>query len=110
MLNSLDALAGLPGETEVHCAHEYTLSNIRFALACEPDNAKLQAWRDEATDLRARQVPTLPTTIAHERAVNPFLRAGERSVQATLAEQLHESVPDRLAAFTLMREWKNRFR
>jgi hydroxyacylglutathione hydrolase len=55
-------------------------------------------------------VPTLPTTIAHERAVNPFLRAGERSVQATLAEQLHESVPDRLAAFTLMREWKNRFR
>jgi hydroxyacylglutathione hydrolase len=110
MLTSLDSLAALPGDTEVHCAHEYTLSNIRFALACEPDNAKLQAWRDEATALRARQVPTLPTTIAHERAVNPFLRAGEASVQATLADQLHESVPDRLAAFTLMREWKNRFR
>jgi len=110
MLKSLDALAALPGETEVHCAHEYTLSNIRFALACEPDNAKLQAWRDEATALREQDVPTLPTTIAHERAVNPFLRAGEPAVQATLADQLHESVPDRLTAFTLMREWKNRFR
>ncbi|MGE8332199.1 MAG: hydroxyacylglutathione hydrolase C-terminal domain-containing protein, partial [Paraburkholderia nemoris] len=89
---------------------EYTLSNIRFALACEPGNDELQAWRDKATELRARDVPTLPTTIAHERAVNPFLRAGDPAVQASLREQLHEAVPDRLTAFTLMREWKNRFR
>jgi hydroxyacylglutathione hydrolase len=110
MLASLDALAALPGATEVHCAHEYTLSNIRFALACEPANAELQAWRDKASELRARGVPTLPTTIAHERAVNPFLRADNPAVQASLQEQLHEKVPDRLTAFTLMREWKNRFR
>jgi hydroxyacylglutathione hydrolase len=110
MLTSLDALAALPGATEVHCAHEYTLSNIRFALACEPDNAELQAWRDKATELRARHVPTLPTTIAHERAVNPFLRVGNPEVQATLRAELHEMVPDRLTAFALMREWKNRFR
>ncbi|CAB3715865.1 hydroxyacylglutathione hydrolase [Trinickia soli] len=110
MLASLDALAALPGETRVHCAHEYTLSNIRFALACDPDNERLQAWRDEASALRERSVPTLPTTIAHERAVNPFLRADDPAVRDTLAEQLHETVPDRLAAFTLMREWKNRFR
>ncbi|CAG4890611.1 hydroxyacylglutathione hydrolase [Paraburkholderia gardini] len=110
MLDSLDSLAALPGSTEVHCAHEYTLSNIRFALACDPDNRALQNWRDEAIALRARKMPTLPTTIAHERAVNPFLRTDDQAVQTTLAEQLHESVPDRLAAFTLMREWKNRFR
>ncbi|WP_027210929.1 hydroxyacylglutathione hydrolase [Burkholderia sp. WSM2232] len=110
MLASLDSLAALPGATHVHCAHEYTLSNIRFALACEPDNPELQAWRDKASDLRARNQPTLPTTIAHERAVNPFLRAGDPAVQATLQEALHEKVSDRLAAFTLMREWKNRFR
>ncbi|CAB3753589.1 hydroxyacylglutathione hydrolase [Paraburkholderia humisilvae] len=110
MLDSLDALAALPGATEVHCAHEYTLSNIRFALACEPGNAQLVAWRDEAAARRARNVPTLPTTIAHERAVNPFLRAGEPAIQAALADQLHETVPDRLTAFALMREWKNRFR
>jgi hydroxyacylglutathione hydrolase len=110
MLDSLDSLAALPGETQVHCAHEYTLSNIRFALACEPDNAQLQAWRDKAVALRERGVPTLPTTIAHERAVNPFLRSDNPAIQTTLAEQLHETVPDRLAAFALMREWKNRFR
>jgi hydroxyacylglutathione hydrolase len=110
MLASLDSLAALPGETQVHCAHEYTLSNIRFALACEPGNADLQAWRDQAADLRARNLPTLPTTIAHERAVNPFLRAGNPAVQAALQEQLQEKVSDRLGAFTLMREWKNRFR
>ena len=110
MLGSLDALAGLPGNTHVHCAHEYTLSNIRFALACDPGNADLRDWSREAAALRERGVPTLPTTIAHERAVNPFLRAGDAAVQAALAEALHEAVPDRLAAFAMMREWKNRFR
>jgi hydroxyacylglutathione hydrolase len=110
MLDSLDALAALPGNTQVHCAHEYTLSNIRFALACDPDNAALRDWGREAAALRERGVPTLPTTIAHERAVNPFLRAGDAAVQSALTEALHEAVPDRLAAFTMMREWKNRFR
>jgi hydroxyacylglutathione hydrolase len=110
MLASLDALAALPGETQVHCAHEYTLANIRFALACEPGNAELRAWQDEAAARRAREEPTLPTTIAHERAVNPFLRAQRDEIRATLAEQLHEKVPDKLTSFTLMREWKNRFR
>lgn len=109
MLDSLDSLAALPGSTQIHCAHEYTLSNIRFALACEPDNVQLRAWRDEAVALRERGMPTLPTTVAHERAVNPFLRADNPKIQNTLAEQLHETVPDRLAAFALMREWKNRF-
>jgi hydroxyacylglutathione hydrolase len=110
MLASLDALAALPGETQVHCAHEYTLSNIRFALACEPGNAELAAWRDEAAARRARNEPTLPTTIAHERAVNPFLRADSPEIRRTLADELHEEAADRLASFTLMREWKNRFR
>jgi hydroxyacylglutathione hydrolase len=110
MLASLDALAALPGETQVHCAHEYTLANIRFALACEPGNAELRAWQEEAAARRAREEPTLPTTIAHERAVNPFLRAQREEIRATLAEQLHEMVPDKLTSFTLMREWKNRFR
>jgi hydroxyacylglutathione hydrolase len=110
MLASLDELAALPDATQVHCAHEYTLSNIRFALACEPGNAELQAWRDKAVALRERGVPTLPTTIAHERATNPFLRADSPAIHATLVEQLHETVPDRLTAFTLLREWKNRFR
>jgi hydroxyacylglutathione hydrolase len=110
MLASLDALAALPGATRVHCTHEYTLSNIRFALEVDPDNAALAAWRDQAQALRARGEPTLPTTLAQELAVNPFLRAGEPAVQATLTARLHEMVSDRLSAFSLMRDWKNRYR
>src|SRR6195952_534334 len=74
MLNSLDALAALPDATLVHCAHEYTLSNIRFARAAEPDNVKLAEWQEKAQQLRAAGQPTLPTTLAHERQANPFLR------------------------------------
>jgi hydroxyacylglutathione hydrolase len=119
MLNSLDALAALPESTHVHCAHEYTLSNIRFALACEPDNAALQGWHRKASALRESGKPTLPTTIGHERQVNPFLRASEPSVRTHVlssAPAFHHATPahrdqtDRLAVFAAMREWKNVFR
>ena len=109
MLASLDRLAALDPATRVCCAHEYTLSNIEFALACEPDNAELIAWRDQARALRARGQPTVPTTIGQERQRNPFLRADRAQIRQRLAERLGTPVADRLAAFTLMREWKNRF-
>jgi len=110
MLASLDALAALPGATLVHCAHEYTLSNIRFARAADPANADLLAWQQKAEALRAQHLPTLPTTVAHERAVNPFLRVDDRRVQAALAAQFERPVIDRLDAFTLLRGWKDKFR
>jgi hydroxyacylglutathione hydrolase len=110
MLASLDALAALPDTTQVHCAHEYTLSNIRFARACEPASAALAQWQDDAAALRAAGKPTLPTTIAHEKAVNPFLRVDRPDVHATLAAQFARPVSDRLEAFTLMRGWKDKFR
>ncbi|WP_244815598.1 hydroxyacylglutathione hydrolase [Caballeronia sp. Lep1P3] len=110
MLASLDALAALPDTTDVHCAHEYTLSNIRFARACEPDNAALVRWDDEAHALRAAGKPTVPTTIRHEKAVNPFLRVERPAIQATLSSQFGEPVKGRLDAFRLMRGWKDTFR
>jgi hydroxyacylglutathione hydrolase len=110
MLSSLDALAALPEHTQVHCAHEYTLSNIRFARACEPDNAALLRWSDDAQALRAAGKPTLPTTIGHEKAVNPFLRADVPSIRATLSSQFGAPVLDRLQAFRMMRGWKDKFR
>ncbi|GAB7540341.1 hypothetical protein CS8_000010 [Cupriavidus sp. 8B] len=110
MLESLDRLAALPGETYVHCAHEYTLSNVKFALSCEPTNVQLQEWSREAESRRARGIPTLPTTIAQERAINPFLRVGEQPIQDRLTQQLGLAVQNRIDAFSLMREWKNNFR
>jgi hydroxyacylglutathione hydrolase len=74
MWTSLDTLRRLPPETTVYCGHEYTLANARFALTVEPGNAALQKRAEEVAALRAKSLPTLPTTIAAERAANPFLR------------------------------------
>ncbi|MBX9702148.1 MAG: hydroxyacylglutathione hydrolase [Acetobacteraceae bacterium] len=75
MFASLRALAALPDATLVCCGHEYTESNIRFALTVEPDNAALKAREAEARAQRAAGRFTVPTTLAQERATNPFLRA-----------------------------------
>jgi hydroxyacylglutathione hydrolase len=81
---ALQRLAALPPETRVYCGHEYTLANGRFALTVEPDNATLAERVAEVAAMRERGEPTLPTTIALERATNPFMRA--RSVEE-LAER-----------------------
>jgi hydroxyacylglutathione hydrolase len=109
MLASLDALAALPPATLVHCAHEYTLANIRFALTVEPRNAALaqRAERDGST--RARGVPTVPSTIGVEIATNPFLRCHVAEVRRAVAGDTADAV-DRTAIFALLRERKNLFR
>ena len=77
MFRSLAKLAALPAGTLVCCGHEYTLSNARFALTVEPDNAALRARAEQAEAQRAAGRFTVPTTMAEERAANPFLRAGD---------------------------------
>jgi len=71
----MQRLAALPPDTIVYCAHEYTQSNGRYALHVEPDNPALIERMHEVDALRARGEPTVPTTIALERATNPFMRA-----------------------------------
>ena len=75
MFSSLAAFAHLPDSTKVCCGHEYTLSNVRFALSVEPENAALQAYAVRAKAQRDGGQPTIPTTLGLERAVNPFVRA-----------------------------------
>lgn len=75
MFANMQRLAALPGETTVYCAHEYTQSNGRYALVAEPDNDALVARMAEVDAMRAQGLPTVPTTIALERATNPFMRA-----------------------------------
>jgi hydroxyacylglutathione hydrolase len=75
MYDNLQRLAALPGETKVYCAHEYTLSNGRFALSIDPGNVALQKRVQEVEVARAAGEPTVPTTIALERSTNPFMRA-----------------------------------
>ncbi|HWJ69960.1 MAG TPA: hydroxyacylglutathione hydrolase [Sphingobium sp.] len=76
MFDNMRRLAALPDETRVYCAHEYTLSNGRYALRAEPDNEAVRARLAQVEAMRARGEATVPTTIALERATNPFMRTG----------------------------------
>jgi hydroxyacylglutathione hydrolase len=109
MLASLDTLAALPANTRVCCAHEYTLGNLRFARAVEPDNAALAEYERKCQALRAAGAPTLPSNIGLERAINPFLR----SRAATVTQAVRTRAPsanDEVAVFAALRQWKNEFR
>ncbi|MGB7990526.1 MAG: hydroxyacylglutathione hydrolase [Candidatus Methylophosphatis roskildensis] len=107
MLASLSKLAALPGDTQVYCAHEYTQSNIRFALAVEPGNQRLIARSKQVNALRQAGLPSVPSTIETERETNPFLRAGESAVIASARARGADDSP--VAVFAALREWKNRY-
>ncbi|MEO8409582.1 MAG: hydroxyacylglutathione hydrolase [Propionivibrio sp.] len=105
---SLARLAALPDDTLVYCAHEYTESNLRFALAVEPGNKALRTRADEVAVARAKGQATVPFTLAGEQATNPFLRCGVPEVVAAARSQGAQSA-DPLAVFTALRAWKNNF-
>lgn len=114
MLASLQRLAALPDETRVCCAHEYTLSNLRFARTVEPGNAALAAYEQHCQRLRSEGKPTLPAQLASERAINPFLRCEQAEVQASVRDwqQAQSQAPatDLVTLFAGLRQWKNEFR
>jgi hydroxyacylglutathione hydrolase len=109
MWASLSALAALPSETRVYCGHEYTLANLRFALAVEPGSAELDARNRRDQTKRDRGEPTVPSTIGEERATNPFLRAHLPAVRAAAAAHAGRALADDVASFAALREWKNVF-
>lgn len=102
---SLQMLQTLPDATRIFCAHEYTQNNGRFALAVDPDNLALQAKMAVVADLRAKQCPTVPSTMLEERATNPFLRADDARVQKNMG--LFGKSP--FEVFTALRAMKDRF-
>lgn len=108
MADSLARLTALADETAVYCAHEYTEANLRFALAVEPGNRRLQARVGEVAALRARGLSTVPSTIALEKATNPFLRCSEPEVIASVQRRSPRAT-GALAVFTALREWKDDF-
>jgi hydroxyacylglutathione hydrolase len=105
MWTSLGKFRGLPGGTRVFCAHEYTQSNIRFALSVDGGNAALRERSRQVDALRAEGKPTVPSTLAEERATNPFLRADD----AALARAVGLSPGDPVAVFAAVRKAKDVF-
>jgi hydroxyacylglutathione hydrolase len=109
MHDSLSRLAALADDTRVCCAHEYTLANLRFALAVEPDNVDLIAHQTRCQALRDDLQPTLPSRIGLERQINPYLRCDQPQVQASAA--LRGANPaDPVSVLATVRAWKNEFR
>lgn len=109
MLASLDRLAALPGNTVVCCTHEYTMANLRFALAVEPDNRELIGYHARCAALREARKPTLPTSIAQELLINPFLRTRHPTVMAA-ARRFDPAAHDDNTLFAAIRQWKNQFK
>jgi hydroxyacylglutathione hydrolase len=104
MWDSLLKLRALPDDFKLYCGHEYTASNVKFALTVEPDNAALRARAEEVTRLRAENKPTIPVALGEEKKANVFLRADE----AAVAHKLHMKGADAVEVFRELRERKNK--
>ena len=109
MRQSLNKLAALPSETRVYCAHEYTMANLAFARAVEPANKALAQRELDDAARREQGLPTVPSTLAMERATNPFLRAGTQELRDALAasDRLSDQSDD--GVFATVRSWKDNF-
>jgi hydroxyacylglutathione hydrolase len=110
MLGSLERIAALPDSTAVYCAHEYTLSNLRFAQAVEPDNADIGSALADSARKRERDEITLPSTLGRERLINPFLRTREPAVKAAAEGHAGRPLHQPVEVFAAVRSWKDGFR
>jgi hydroxyacylglutathione hydrolase len=106
---SLEKLAALPDDTQVYCTHEYTLSNLAFAAAVEPDNAAVSERIILSQKLRDDNTPTVPFRLAGERNSNPFLRTRESAVIRQAEIRTGQAVGTPVEVFAALREWKNSF-
>ncbi|MHB8535492.1 MAG: hydroxyacylglutathione hydrolase [Sulfuricaulis sp.] len=107
---SLSKFSALPESTAMYCGHEYTEANLRFALAVEPGNLHAQTYRDQARDLRAKNLPTLPSRIGLERQVNPFLRVHTPDVRHSAEKHIGGRLDTEVEVFAAIRRWKDGFR
>ena len=109
MHQSLSRLAALPDNTRIYCAHEYTLANLRFAHAVEPDNADIRVRLEVVEELRAADRMTLPTDLALEKRTNPFLRAECDAVTQAASKQANRALKPGVETFATVRSWKDSF-
>jgi hydroxyacylglutathione hydrolase len=109
MHTSLERLAALPDATLVYCAHEYTLSNLRFAHAVEPDNKDIAERLAQVSQWRAENRISLPSNLALEKRTNPFLRTRETSVKEKMDERAGGTHASQTEVFATLRAWKDNF-
>ena len=109
MTSSLARLGRLPPSTQLYCAHEYTVSNLNFATAVEPTNQIIQRHLVKAKSLRQQNLPTVPTTVALESEINPFLRLNVPTVRQAACNYAGKVLDEESDVFAALRHWKDRF-
>ena len=108
MFNSLQKLSTLPETTKVYCGHEYTKSNLLFALEADPNNKELKDEYDQVINLIEQGEPTLPTTISKELKINPFLRCHSEGIKNTIKNKFNLEGNEE-ETFSALRKWKDNF-
>jgi hydroxyacylglutathione hydrolase len=109
MFGSLAKLTALPSDTAVYCTHEYTMANIAFAEAVEPDNKALLDYKLWAQGQRSQDSPTLPTSIARELSINPFLRCDSQKLIESVNQHSGVELDNEQGVFANLRGWKDNF-
>jgi hydroxyacylglutathione hydrolase len=109
MYHSLGQLTALADDTKVYCTHEYTLANIKFALAVEPNNETLLNYKGWAESQRVDLKPTLPSTIGQQKEINPFLRAHCKEVKEHAEQHAGQPLTAPESVFAALRAWKDNF-
>lgn len=109
MLEALHKIASLPNEIEVYCAHEYTLNNIKFAEHIDPENLAIKKYKQWFQEQLKTRECTLPSTLAIEKTINPFLRCADQAIIDAAYSHTGQNLTSELAVFSAIREWKNHF-
>ena len=109
LATAMQVFLQLPDNLQLCCGHEYTLANINFALAVDPDNETLKKWHTDAKDLRAQNKPTLPTTLGFEKQVNPFLRFSVDNIKQASSSYADKQLTTDVEVLTVLRQWKDSF-
>ena len=108
MFKSLKKISNYPKETKIFCGHEYTLSNLKFALEVDEDNKKLANEYINVKKLISSDIPSLPTNLNKELKLNPFLRCNEINIKNKVIDKF-DIIDDELEIFTALRKWKDNF-
>jgi len=109
MYHALSKLAALPDSTQIYPAHEYTLANLRFAEAVEPENQAIKEQIEACEKLKELNQPSLPSTIAREKTINPFLRYQEKTVITAAEQHTNKKLESSADVFATLRQWKDHF-
>ena len=109
MFDSLNKFSDLPEKTKVYCTHEYTLSNLTFALEVEPDNVDLKKYFEEVSSLRNSNMMSLPSSIRLENKINPFLRTSVDQIKEKAENYANKQNLQPVEVLAAIRDWKDNF-